>query len=114
MLRSVQWGSVSQTDRACKNLTRTELTRRVRVFSCLHIEYDVQVNLESIIFYILLVDSLGAAVIAWSGGRAWWQSQVPGFAEYFPLVKGWTTYYLVLIILMGIMLYRLDALVLPW
>lgn len=70
-------------------------------------------NLESIIFYLLLIDALGANLLAWSGGREWWQRNFNVIARYFPLSRGWTVYYLVLVLIMGIFLYRLDVLVLP-
>ncbi len=73
----------------------------------------MEINLESIIFYILLIDALGANYMAWSGKQSWWQKHLAPIARFIPLAKGWTSYYLVLVLLMGIMLYRLDALVLP-
>lgn len=69
--------------------------------------------IESVIFYILLIDALGANLFAWSGGQKWWQRNFFLIARHFPLSRGWTTYYLIVVILMGIMLHRLDALVLP-
>lgn len=70
--------------------------------------------IESIIFYLLLLDALSANVFAWSGGDKWWRRNFAPIARHFPLSRGWTTYYLVLILLMGIMLSRCNALVLPW
>jgi len=71
-------------------------------------------NLESIVFYLLLVDALGANLLAWSSGRLWWQRHMNVIARYLPLTRGWTVYYLILVLIMGIMLHRLDALVLLW
>ncbi len=73
----------------------------------------MEINIESIIFYILLIDAIGANFMAWGGGQSWWQKQLTPIARFIPLAKGWTTYYLILVLLMGIMLYRLDELVLP-
>ena len=70
-------------------------------------------NIESIIFYLLLFDSIGANVLAWSGGQKWWQRNFNVIARYFPLYRGWTTYYLILVLVMGIMLFRFDSLILP-
>lgn len=70
-------------------------------------------NIESIIFYILLIDALGANWLAWSNKQSWWQKHLAPIARFIPLAKGWTSYYLFLVLLMGIMLIRLDALVLP-
>ena len=74
----------------------------------------MDINIESIIFYLLFIDALGANLLAWSNGQRWWQKHFRLMSRYFPLVRGWTTYYLVLVLLMGIMLYRLDALVVPF
>ena len=71
-------------------------------------------NLESIVFYILLIDAIGANVLAYGGGQRWWQRYASLIARHFPLSRGWTTYYLILILIMGTLLYRLNALVLPW
>jgi len=71
-------------------------------------------TLESILFYILLIDAIGANLMAWGGGQRWWQQNLSLFARYLPLARGWTTYYLLLVVIMGIMLFRLGALVLPW
>lgn len=74
----------------------------------------MEFNLESIIFYLLLIDAIGANILAWSTSTQWWHQHMPVISRYFPMVRGWTTYYLILIVLMGIMLYRLDALVVPF
>lgn len=58
-----------------------------------------------ILFYILLFDALGANLLAWSGKQKWWHQQVPMLAKHFPLAKGWTTYYLVLVLLFGYMIF---------
>jgi len=71
-------------------------------------------NIESIIFYVLLIDAIGANVLAWSNGQRWWQRHMNLIARYMPLARGWTVYYLVLILLMGALLIRHDALVVPW
>jgi len=73
----------------------------------------MELPIESIVFYLLLIDALGANLLSWGGKQTWWQQKLAPIATYFPLTRGWTTYYLVLVLLMGIMLYRFDALVLP-
>lgn len=74
---------------------------------------EININIETIIFYILLIDAIGANLMAWGGAQKWWQVHLTPIARFLPLAKGWTTYYLILVLIMGIMLYRLDALVLP-
>ena len=74
----------------------------------------MELNLESIIFYLLLLDALGANLLAWSGGQRWWQRHLSVVAKFFPLSRGWTTYYLLLVLLIGWLLFRLGALILPF
>lgn len=71
-------------------------------------------NIESVIFYVLLIDALGANVLAWTQGQKWWQRNCSFIARHFPLSRGWVVYYLVLVCILGIALYRYNALVLPW
>lgn len=71
-------------------------------------------NIESIIFYLLLIDAIGANLLAWGGGQAWWQKHLAPLSRFMPLARGWTTYYLVLVIIMGIMLCHNDILVVPF
>ena len=66
-------------------------------------------TLELIIFIVLLIDSIGANLMAWSGGRMWYQRNFRLMSRYFPITKGWTTYYLILVLIMGLMLYRFGA-----
>lgn len=74
----------------------------------------MEINIESFIFYILLIDALGANILAWSDKKQWWHKHMRLMSRYFPLTRGWTSYYMVIIVVMGWMLYRLDALVLPF
>lgn len=74
----------------------------------------MEINLESFLFYILLIDALAANYFAWYNGENWWNKHLQLISRYFPLARGWTTYYLVLVIIMGIMLVRLNALVVPF
>jgi hypothetical protein len=70
--------------------------------------YNINMNysLEAIVFYILLIDSIGANLCAWSGGDKWYHRHFRIISRYFPMTRGWTTYYLILVIWMGVMLYR--------
>lgn len=68
----------------------------------------------SILFYVLLADALIANALAWSGAQHWWQTHVGMLAKHLPLARGWTLYYLLLVTLLGIILYRSGNLVLPF
>jgi len=54
----------------------------------------MEYSIEIILFYLLLVDSLGANLLSWGGGRKWYQRNFRIFSRYFPATRGWTTYYL--------------------
>ena len=56
-----------------------------------------------IVFLVLLVDSLAAVVTAWLGGR-WYSKHFRIMSRYFPMTKGWTAYYLVLVLFIGCLL----------
>ena len=70
--------------------------------------------LESIVFYTLLLDAIGANLLAWSGGQQWWQKHMNIVARHLPITRGWTTYYLILVLLFGLLLGRNDLLILPF
>ena len=70
----------------------------------------MELSLEVIVFLILLIDSIGANIFAWSDGERWYKKNFRIFSRYFPITKGWTTYYLILVLWMGVMLYRSGAL----
>lgn len=74
----------------------------------------MEINLESIIFYILLIDAIGANILAWSGGQRWWQKHMNIIARHLPITRGWTSYYLVLVAVLGYVLLRNDLLVIPF
>ncbi len=63
-------------------------------------------NIEAIIWYILLIDSLGANILAWCCAK-WYRKNYKGFYKHFPATKGWALWYLILIIYIGFALYRL-------
>lgn len=67
-----------------------------------------------IIWYLLLLDAVIANTLAFSKKQHWWQIHLGTIAQHFPLARGWTLYYLFLVILMGILLQQTSANVLPW
>ena len=67
-------------------------------------------SIEVIIFYLLLVDSVGANLVSWGGERSWYRKNFRLISRYFPATKGWTTYYLVLVLWIGVLLYKFEAL----
>lgn len=61
--------------------------------------------IESLIFYLLLIDSVAANLIAWFE-KDWFIKHFRFISGIFPLAKGWTTYYLVLVLFIGYVLYQ--------
>ena len=67
------------------------------------------VNIEAIIWWGLLLDSLGANFMAlfYPG---WYKKTFKGLWKHFPVTKGWAAFYLVLVLWVGYGLYRLGVL----
>jgi len=66
----------------------------------------MEINLETIVFYVLLIDALGANLLVWTAGRAWWRSHMGIIARFLPLTKGWAACYLILVLVFGALLAR--------
>lgn len=66
------------------------------------------VNFEALIWYILLLDSLVAAILSffWAEG---YRKKYKGFYKHFPVTKGWCVAYLVLVLWTGSALDRLGV-----
>lgn len=56
--------------------------------------------MEIIIFWVLLVGSLGANLMAWCGSR-WYMRHFNVFARWFPPSRGWALLYLALVLWIG-------------
>lgn len=67
-------------------------------------------NIESIIFYVLLLDATIAVALAFFGGSVWWRKLLPQVAEYLPLTRGWTLVYFSLVLFVGYILLTHDIL----
>jgi len=67
-------------------------------------------TIEAIIFYLLLIDALGANAVAFSGVRNWYTENFRLISRWFPLGKGWTLYYLILVLWVGSLLWRAGML----
>jgi hypothetical protein len=66
-------------------------------------------GIEAIIWYLVLLDSVIANLIAFCC-KAWYRKKFKKFSKYFPLVKGWTLLYLILVLWVGFSLWRLGVL----
>jgi hypothetical protein len=67
------------------------------------------VNVEAIIWYLFLLDSLGASLFAWFMPK-WSKKKFPKLTKHLPLTKAWATIYLVLVLWVGSALHRMNVL----
>ena len=69
-------------------------------------------NIEAIIWYIFLLDSIGANIFVWffPGTVKWYQRNFKTASKNLPLTKGWAFVYLALVIWVGCALWRLGIL----
>jgi len=67
------------------------------------------VSFEQVIWYLFLIDSVGANIAAWffSG---WAKKNFKGVLKHLPLTRGWAFIYLILVIWVGCALWRLGVL----
>ena len=70
------------------------------------------VNIEAIILYAFVVDSLGANIAVWFFPKSikWYKKKFPRVSKHLPLTKGWAFVYLFLTLWVGWTLYRLGIL----
>ena len=54
-------------------------------------------TLIEIVFWLLLLDSVVANIVAW-GFEAWYIRHFRLMSRWFPIAKGWTAYYFVLVL----------------
>ncbi len=66
-------------------------------------------NIEAIIFYLLLIDSVSCNLMVLFGSN-WYIKHFRIFSRWFPPVEGWALYYLVLVLWIGSLLYRMGGL----
>lgn len=64
---------------------------------------------EIILYFLVLADSIFANVAAWGTFGDELTKRYSIFGKYFPIRRGWTTYYLVLVIWLGWALFRLGV-----
>ncbi len=64
---------------------------------------DTEIILK-ILFYILLLDSLIANLIAWRG-QDWYSVKLPSLSKYLPITKAWAGWYLILVIFIGVLIF---------
>jgi hypothetical protein len=63
--------------------------------------------IQAIVYYLFLIDSVGALLMAWFGDK-WYKRNFRIFSRYFPPSKGWCTYYFLLILWIGYLYNKLG------
>lgn len=66
-------------------------------------------NIEAIIWYGFLLDSIGATIVSWCCAK-WVKKNYKFVYKHFPITKGWALAYLGLVLWVGYGLYRLGIL----
>lgn len=66
-------------------------------------------NIEAFIWYLFLIDSVGANIMSFLYPN-WLKKHYKGFWKHFPVTKGWTLLYLVLVLWVGWTLLRMGVL----
>ena len=67
------------------------------------------VMIEAIVWYLFLLDSIGANIAAWFF-PGWSKKTLKGLWKHLPVTKGWALVYLILVLWIGCALYRLGVL----
>ena len=61
-------------------------------------------GIREIIFYLLLLDSIGANIAAWFFSKQY-QKKFKWFSKRFPASKGWCIWYLIMVLWIGYLVY---------
>ena len=72
-------------------------------------------NIEAVLWYGFLLDSSIATLVSFCCAKwykKWYKKKYKFFYRQFPVTKGWTISYFVLVLWVGFGLYRLG--ILPW
>lgn len=64
--------------------------------------------IEAIIFYIILIDAISANLLVLFG-KGWYLEHFRVFSRWFPPAEGWALYYLILVLWVGSLLYRIGT-----
>ena len=70
------------------------------------------INIEAIIWYLFLIDSVGANIFVWGSPKftKWYKRKYKKLLKYLPLTKAWCFVYLILVLWVGNALCRLGVL----
>ena len=64
-------------------------------------------TIEEILWYLVFIDSILINLIVWLFPN-WYEKKFKNMSKYFPASKGWSLWYLVLVLWIGYALLRLG------
>ena len=67
----------------------------------------MEFTLEEILWYLVFIDSVFTNVIIWFLPK-WYEKKFKNVSKYFPAGKGWSLWYLILVLWIGYALLRLG------
>ena len=67
----------------------------------------MEFTIEEILWYLVFIDSILANLIIWLFSN-WYEKKFKKMSKYFPASKGWSLWYLVLVLWIGYALLRLG------
>ena len=67
----------------------------------------MEFTIEEILWCLIFIDSIFANLIVWFFPN-WYEKKFENMSKYFPVSKGWSLWYLVLVLWIGYALFRLD------
>jgi len=69
----------------------------------------MKLSFEAVLFFVIFLDATICTIVAWLWiGKLYYLKNFPVMQRYFPLTRGWATYYLVLVIWVGYALVRVG------
>jgi hypothetical protein len=69
----------------------------------------MELTLEKILWLLVFIDSISTNLIVWFFPK-WYEKKFNKMSKYFPATKGWSTWYLILVIWIGYA-YKLSHLI---
>ena len=67
----------------------------------------MEFTIEEILWYLVFIDSILVNLIVWLFSN-WYEKKFKNRSKYFPASKGWSLWYLVLVLWIGYALLRLG------
>jgi len=64
----------------------------------------MNISLEVIVFWMLLIDAIGANIVAWPG-NSWYKENFRLISRFFPPARGWAIAYLIIVLWIGYLVY---------